>query len=73
MIENGYGRLVFIGARPALNPDAGKSLLAYALGKSLLFKLAEMMNEEAKGKNVTARLLFRAQSTQLQTGKPCRM
>ena len=53
MSENGYGRLVFVGARPALNTVAGKNLLAYALGKSLLFTLAEMLNEEAKGKNVT--------------------
>jgi len=29
-------------------------LIAYSLSKSLLFKLAEYVNEEAKGKNVTA-------------------
>jgi NAD(P)-dependent dehydrogenase (short-subunit alcohol dehydrogenase family) len=57
MTDNGYGRLVFIGARPALNPGAGKNLLAYALGKSLLFTLAEMLNEEAKGKNVTCTVI----------------
>jgi NAD(P)-dependent dehydrogenase (short-subunit alcohol dehydrogenase family) len=57
MIENGYGRLVFVGARPALNAAAGKNLLAYALGKSLLFSLAEMLNEEAKGKNVTCTVI----------------
>ncbi|HET7003040.1 MAG TPA: SDR family NAD(P)-dependent oxidoreductase [Puia sp.] len=54
MIEKGHGRLVFIGARPALHASDGKNLLAYALGKSLLFKLAEFLNEEARGKNVTA-------------------
>jgi NAD(P)-dependent dehydrogenase (short-subunit alcohol dehydrogenase family) len=57
MMENGYGRLVFVGARPALNPGAGKNLLAYALGKSLLFTLAEMLNEESKGKNVTCTVI----------------
>jgi len=54
MLEKGRGRIVFIGARPALQPEAGKSLIAYALSKSLLFRLAEYINEEAKGKNVTA-------------------
>ncbi len=54
MLEKGNGRLVFIGARPALKASDGKDLLAYALGKSLLFKLAEFLNEEARGKNVTA-------------------
>lgn len=53
MIENDNGRIVFIGARPALQAAAGKDLLAYGLSKSLLFKLAEYLNEEAKGKNVT--------------------
>jgi len=54
MIENNNGRIVFIGARPALQAAAGKDLLAYGLSKSLLFKLAEYINEEARGKNVTA-------------------
>jgi NAD(P)-dependent dehydrogenase (short-subunit alcohol dehydrogenase family) len=54
MMEQGHGRLVFIGARPALEPASGKSLMAYGLSKSLLFKLAEYLNEEAKGKNITA-------------------
>jgi NAD(P)-dependent dehydrogenase (short-subunit alcohol dehydrogenase family) len=48
------GRIVFIGARPALRPkDAGKSL-GYALSKSLLFKLAEVMNIDGSSSNVTA-------------------
>lgn len=54
MLKNNNGRLVFIGARPALQPAAGKNMVAYALSKSLLFKLADFINEEAKGKNVTA-------------------
>ena len=29
-------------------------MIAYALSKSLVFKLAEFLNEDAKGKNVTA-------------------
>jgi NAD(P)-dependent dehydrogenase (short-subunit alcohol dehydrogenase family) len=54
MLNNGSGRLVYIGSRPALDAKSGKDLLAYALSKSLLFKLADFLNEEAKGKNVTA-------------------
>jgi NAD(P)-dependent dehydrogenase (short-subunit alcohol dehydrogenase family) len=54
MMANGKGRLVYIGARPALEASQGKDLVAYGLSKSLLFKLAEYLNEEAKGKNITA-------------------
>ena len=54
MLQNGYGRLVFIGARPALQAVDGKNLIAYALSKSLLFKLAEFINKDAKAKNITA-------------------
>lgn len=54
MLQNDAGRLVFIGARPALKAEDGKNMLAYALSKSLLFKLAEYINAAAKGKNVSA-------------------
>jgi len=54
MQQNNYGRLVFIGARPALKAEQGKDLVAYGLSKSLLFKLAEYINEENKGKNIVA-------------------
>jgi NAD(P)-dependent dehydrogenase (short-subunit alcohol dehydrogenase family) len=58
MQNNGYGRLVFIGARPAINAAQGKNLVAYALSKSLLFKLAEFINEENKGTNVVASVVI---------------
>ena len=54
MLGNGYGRLVFMGARTALIPQQGKGALAYALSKSLLFGLAQLLNAEAKGRNVVA-------------------
>jgi NAD(P)-dependent dehydrogenase (short-subunit alcohol dehydrogenase family) len=57
MLERGTGRLVFIGARPALQPADGKNVVAYALSKSLLFTLAELLNAEAKGTNVTATMV----------------
>lgn len=54
METQGSGRLVFIGARPALEPSQGKDMVAYGLSKSLLFKLAEFINAAHKGKNITA-------------------
>jgi len=54
MLEKGYGRIVFMGARPALKPEQGKGALAYSLTKSLLFQLADLLNATAKGKNVVA-------------------
>jgi len=53
MLVNKKGRIVFIGARPAINAAQGKSLIAYGLSKSLLFKLAEFLNEEARGTKLT--------------------
>jgi NAD(P)-dependent dehydrogenase (short-subunit alcohol dehydrogenase family) len=57
MMENNNGKIVFVGARPALQATAGKSLIAYGLSKSLLFKLAEYLNAEAKGKSVTVSVI----------------
>ena len=57
MMENNSGRIVFIGSRPALVPAQGKNVLAYALSKSLLFRLAECLNEEARGKNVSVTVI----------------
>jgi NAD(P)-dependent dehydrogenase (short-subunit alcohol dehydrogenase family) len=53
MLNNKKGNIVFIGARPALNAVQGKNLIAYGLSKSLLFKLAEYLNEAARGLNVS--------------------
>lgn len=57
MMEQNNGKIVFIGARPALQATTGKNLIAYGLSKSLLFKLAEYLNAEAKGKNVTVSVI----------------
>ena len=54
MMENGFGRLIFMGARTAIKPELGKGALAYALTKSMLFNLADLLNASAKGKNVLA-------------------
>ena len=50
--QSNGGRIVFIGARPALNAKDGRAMLAYSLSKSLIFKLSEYLNAEGVDKNV---------------------
>jgi NAD(P)-dependent dehydrogenase (short-subunit alcohol dehydrogenase family) len=57
MMQNGYGRLVFTGARPGLQHGEGTNKIAYTLSKSLLFTLADILNKEAKGKNVVVSVI----------------
>lgn len=57
MMEKKYGRIVFVGARPALKPEQGKNMVAYALSKSLLFELANILNASAKGVNVVSSVI----------------
>jgi len=57
MKKQGKGKIIFIGARPAIQPSAAKNMLAYALSKSLLFRLAECINEEVKGTHITATVI----------------
>lgn len=57
MLEKKYGRIVFVGARPALKAEQGKNMVAYALSKSLLFHLAEILNAQAKGVNVVSSVI----------------
>lgn len=52
MMKQGSGRIFLIGSRPGIDMKSSKGMVAYGLGKSLLFRLAELMNEEAKGTNV---------------------
>lgn len=52
MMQQGNGRIFIIGSRPGMSAKEGKGMVAYGLGKSLIFRLAELMNEEAKGHNV---------------------
>lgn len=52
--NNITGRLVFIGAKPALEAESGKMMLPYALSKSMLFKLSEILNAEGKQNNIVS-------------------
>jgi len=51
--QNG-GKIVLIGAKPALEKGASAGVTAYALSKSLIFKLAEHINAEGAEHNITA-------------------
>jgi NAD(P)-dependent dehydrogenase (short-subunit alcohol dehydrogenase family) len=51
------GKIILIGARPALQPSDGKSAVAYALSKSLIFKLAELLNAAGKEKHIVCSVL----------------
>jgi NAD(P)-dependent dehydrogenase (short-subunit alcohol dehydrogenase family) len=51
------GRIIFVGSRPSLDAKAGKNMLAYALSKSLLFKLAEYLNAEGAPHNIVASVI----------------
>jgi len=52
MIKQNNGRIFLTGSRAGMDAKNGKGMIAYGLGKSLVFRLAELMNDEAKGKNV---------------------
>jgi NAD(P)-dependent dehydrogenase (short-subunit alcohol dehydrogenase family) len=57
MMKQGAGRLFLVGARPALSASGSKGMIAYGLAKSLIFRVAEMMNDEAKGSNVSVNVI----------------
>ncbi|GAB4035692.1 SDR family NAD(P)-dependent oxidoreductase [Spirosoma gilvum] len=53
----GGGQFILVGARPALRPADGKNVVAYALSKSLIFQLADLINADGKSKGITASVL----------------
>lgn len=54
MIKQNSGRIFIIGSRPGLSASQSENMIAYGLAKSLVVRLTELMNMEAKGKNVVA-------------------
>lgn len=57
MLQQGHGRIFMTGSRPGLHSFHGNGMIAYSLGKSLLFRLADLMNDEAKGKDVVTSII----------------
>lgn len=52
MLQQNSGKIFMVGSKAGLDSRNGKGVAAYSLTKSLIFRLAELMNDEAKGKNV---------------------
>ena len=55
--QNG-GRIFLVGSKPGLDSHSGKGMVAYSLAKSLLFRLADLMNEEGKDQNVVTSIII---------------
>jgi NAD(P)-dependent dehydrogenase (short-subunit alcohol dehydrogenase family) len=51
------GQFILIGSRPGMQGADGKDALAYALSKSMIFKLADIINAEGRDKMVTATVI----------------
>lgn len=58
MLKQKNGRIFIIGSKPGLSARHGKGMVAYGLAKSLIFRLAELMNDEAKGTNVVTSVVI---------------
>ncbi|CAN5436919.1 3-oxoacyl-ACP reductase FabG [soil metagenome] len=57
MMNKKAGRIFLIGSRPGISAGNSKGMVAYGLAKSLIFRLAELMNDEAKGVNVVTSVI----------------
>lgn len=55
--QKGGGQFIFIGARPPIEIELSKDVFAYTMSKTLLFKLADYVNEYGKEKNIKATVL----------------
>jgi NAD(P)-dependent dehydrogenase (short-subunit alcohol dehydrogenase family) len=51
------GQIILIGSRPAIHPGSARDMLSYALSKSLVFRLAEVINEAGKRSGITASVI----------------
>lgn len=58
MANQKSGKIILIGARPAIEHRGGKEMIAYALSKSLILKFAELLNADGKDKGITASVLI---------------
>jgi NAD(P)-dependent dehydrogenase (short-subunit alcohol dehydrogenase family) len=58
MMKQGSGHIFMIGSRPGLDMRNSTGMVAYGLAKSLVIRLAELMNTEAKGTNVVTSVII---------------
>lgn len=57
MMKQQYGRIFLIGARPGASMKNSGGMVAYGLSKSLIFRLAELLNVEAKGYDIVTSVI----------------
>lgn len=57
MLKQNSGRIFLIGSRAGSEMRHSKGMAAYGLTKSLIFRLAEIMNDEAKDHNVVVSVI----------------
>ncbi len=69
MMQQHNGRIFLIGSKPGLSAGNSMGMIAYGLGKSLIFRLAELMNAEAKGTNVVTSVVVPGTIDTLQNRK----
>jgi NAD(P)-dependent dehydrogenase (short-subunit alcohol dehydrogenase family) len=69
MMQQNSGRIFLIGSKPGLSAGNSMGMIAYGLGKSLIFRLAELMNAEAKGTNVVTSVVVPGTIDTLQNRK----
>ncbi|MEP6793843.1 MAG: SDR family NAD(P)-dependent oxidoreductase [Saprospiraceae bacterium] len=55
--ELGRGQFILMGAKPAINLSESVNKVAYALSKSLVVSLAEIINAEGKDAGITASVI----------------
>jgi NAD(P)-dependent dehydrogenase (short-subunit alcohol dehydrogenase family) len=57
MLKQNAGRIFLVGSKPGMDANNSKGMTAYGLAKSLIFHLAGLMNEEAKGYDVVTNVI----------------
>lgn len=57
MMKQGSGRIFLTGSRTGSEMRLSKGMVGYGLSKSLIFHLAELMNDEAKGTDVVTTVI----------------
>src|SRR4030095_15436327 len=56
--KTGKGQFILMSARAAINPVEGKNNIAYAISKSMVLSLAEIINSEGKQSGITASVIL---------------
>jgi NAD(P)-dependent dehydrogenase (short-subunit alcohol dehydrogenase family) len=56
--KTGKGQFILMSARTAINPVEGKNNIAYAISKSMLLSLSEIINSEGKQSGITASVIL---------------